>query len=189
MRSASPTRRRAWLSRPLSRSPRLCRVPSRGGRRRAPARVVLGRARRRDSLRRRYERGRWGASRRWTLPTTAPSRSTSVQLRRVLEVDTVSRAARIQGERTGPDLEAQLAEHGLTLRHFPQSFELSTLGGWIATRAAGHFATVWTHIEDLRRVGSCAHARRAPGPRGGCPAPAPVPAPIGCSSAQRARSG
>jgi alkyldihydroxyacetonephosphate synthase len=71
------------------------------------------------------------------------------ELRRVLEVDEVSRSARIQGGATGPDLEAQLAEHGLTLRHFPQSFELSTLGGWIATRAAGHFATVWTHIEDL----------------------------------------
>ncbi len=70
-------------------------------------------------------------------------------LRQVVEVDEVSRAARIQGGATGPDLEAQLAEHGLTLRHFPQSFELSTLGGWIATRAAGHFATVWTHIEDF----------------------------------------
>ncbi|HEV7938933.1 MAG TPA: FAD-binding oxidoreductase [Solirubrobacteraceae bacterium] len=70
-------------------------------------------------------------------------------LRQVVEVDEVSRAARIQGGATGPDLEAQLALHGLTLRHFPQSFELSTLGGWIATRAAGHFATVWTHIEDF----------------------------------------
>jgi alkyldihydroxyacetonephosphate synthase len=70
-------------------------------------------------------------------------------LRRVLEVDLLSRSALIQGGATGPDLEAQLAEHGLTLRHFPQSFELSTLGGWIATRAAGHFATVWTHIEDF----------------------------------------
>jgi alkyldihydroxyacetonephosphate synthase len=70
-------------------------------------------------------------------------------LRSVLEVDQVSRAALIQCGATGPDLEAQLAEHGLTLRHFPQSFELSTLGGWIATRAAGHFATVWTHIEDF----------------------------------------
>jgi alkyldihydroxyacetonephosphate synthase len=70
-------------------------------------------------------------------------------LDRVLELDDVSRAARIQGGASGPGLEAQLAEHGLTLRHFPQSFELSTLGGWIATRAAGHFATVWTHIEDF----------------------------------------
>jgi alkyldihydroxyacetonephosphate synthase len=71
------------------------------------------------------------------------------ELRRVLEVDRVSRAALIQGGASGPDLESQLAEQGLTLRHFPQSFELSTLGGWIATRAAGHFATVWTHIEDF----------------------------------------
>jgi alkyldihydroxyacetonephosphate synthase len=67
----------------------------------------------------------------------------------VVEVDHVSRAARIQAGVLGPRLEAQLGEHDLTLRHFPQSFEYSTLGGWIATRAAGHFATVWTHIEDL----------------------------------------
>ncbi|MDQ5808444.1 MAG: FAD-dependent oxidoreductase, partial [Actinomycetota bacterium] len=70
-------------------------------------------------------------------------------LDRVLEVDDVSRAARIQAGTFGPALEAQLAEHGMTLRHFPQSFELSTLGGWVATRAGGHFATVETHIDDL----------------------------------------
>jgi alkyldihydroxyacetonephosphate synthase len=70
-------------------------------------------------------------------------------LDRVLEVDPVSRAARIQGGVAGPALESQLAEHGLTMRFFPQSFELSTLGGWIATRAGGHFATVWTHVDDL----------------------------------------
>jgi len=69
-------------------------------------------------------------------------------LDRVLEVDAVSRAARIQAGAAGPALEAQLGEHGLTLRHFPQSFEYSTLGGWIATRAAGHFATGRTHIEE-----------------------------------------
>ncbi|MGN6869848.1 MAG: FAD-binding oxidoreductase [Solirubrobacteraceae bacterium] len=70
-------------------------------------------------------------------------------LDRVLEVDSVSLAARIQAGATGPGLEAQLGEHGLTLRHFPQSFEFSTLGGWIATRAGGHFATLYTHIDDL----------------------------------------
>ncbi len=70
-------------------------------------------------------------------------------LDQLLEVDPISRSARIQAGATGPELERQLGEHGLTLRHFPQSFELSTLGGWIATRAAGHFATVWTHIEDF----------------------------------------
>ncbi len=68
---------------------------------------------------------------------------------KVLEVDDVSLAARIQAGTSGPDLEAQLAARGLTLRFFPQSFELSTLGGWIATRAGGHFATGPTHIDNL----------------------------------------
>jgi alkyldihydroxyacetonephosphate synthase len=70
-------------------------------------------------------------------------------LDQVLEVDPVSRAARIQAGVLGPDLERQLGAHDLTLRHFPQSFELSTLGGWLATRAGGHFATGPTHIDDL----------------------------------------
>jgi len=70
-------------------------------------------------------------------------------LDRVLEVDRVSLSARIQAGAAGPVLEQQLAEHGLTLRHFPQSFQFSTLGGWIATRAGGHFATLYTHIDDL----------------------------------------
>ncbi len=71
------------------------------------------------------------------------------RLDRVLEVDAESLAARIQAGATGPGLEEQLREHGLTLRHFPQSFEYSTLGGWVATRAGGHFATLYTHIDDL----------------------------------------
>ncbi len=71
------------------------------------------------------------------------------RLDRVLEVDAESLAARIQAGATGPGLEGQLREHGLTLRHFPQSFEYATLGGWIATRAGGHFATLYTHIDDL----------------------------------------
>jgi alkyldihydroxyacetonephosphate synthase len=70
-------------------------------------------------------------------------------LDQVLEVDPVSRAARIQGGVLGPAMESQLGGHGLTLRHFPQSFEFSTLGGWLATRSAGHFATRYTHIDDL----------------------------------------
>jgi alkyldihydroxyacetonephosphate synthase len=68
---------------------------------------------------------------------------------RLLDVDEVSRAALIEAGAAGPHLEERLMRHGLTLRFFPQSFELSTLGGWIATRAAGHFATGPTHIDDL----------------------------------------
>ncbi len=71
------------------------------------------------------------------------------RMNRVLEVDAHSRAARIQGGARGPELEAALKPHGMTLRHFPQSFEHSTLGGWIATRSGGHFATLYTHIDDL----------------------------------------
>jgi len=70
-------------------------------------------------------------------------------LGRVIEVDRASRAALIEGGAYGPALEAQLKPHGLTLRHFPQSYEYSTLGGWIATRSGGHFATLYTHIDDL----------------------------------------
>ncbi len=70
-------------------------------------------------------------------------------LGQVLEVDPTSRAARIQAGTYGPALEDTLRPHGLTLRHFPQSFEFSTLGGWLATRAGGHYATLYTHIDDL----------------------------------------
>lgn len=70
------------------------------------------------------------------------------RLDRVIEVDRVSRAGRIQAGALGPGLEDQLRPLGLTLRHFPQSFEFSTLGGWLATRSAGHFATGRTHIDE-----------------------------------------
>lgn len=71
------------------------------------------------------------------------------EFNKVLEIDTVSEAARIQAGCLGPALESQLKPSGLTLRFFPQSFEYSSLGGWIATRAGGHFATGPTHIDDL----------------------------------------
>src|SRR5690606_39533884 len=75
---------------------------------------------------------------------------------RVLEVDEVSLAAHVEGGAYGPRIEDQLRPRGLTLRHFPQSWEWSTLGGWIATRAGGHYATRWTHD------GALVEARGAP---------------------------
>jgi alkyldihydroxyacetonephosphate synthase len=71
------------------------------------------------------------------------------EMNAVLEVDEHSRSARIQAGATGPEIQAQLADHGLQLRHYPQSYEFSTYGGWIATRAGGHFATRYTHIDDF----------------------------------------
>jgi alkyldihydroxyacetonephosphate synthase len=103
----------------------------------------------------------------------------SVDLRhldRVLEIDRASRSARIQGGVLGPALEDQLRPHGLTLRHFPQSFEFSSLGGWIVTRSGGHYATLYTHIDDfvqgLRLVTptGVVETRRLPGSGAG-PAP------------------
>jgi alkyldihydroxyacetonephosphate synthase len=91
------------------------------------------------------------------------------RLSRVLEIDRTSRAARIQAGVYGPALEDALRPHGLTLRHFPQSFEFSTLGGWIATRSGGHYATLHTHIDDfvesLRVVtpAGVSESRRLPG--------------------------
>jgi hypothetical protein len=94
------------------------------------------------------------------------------QFDRVLEVDETSRAARIQAGVYGPELEDQLRPKGYTLRHFPQSFTMSTLGGWIATRSGGHYAT--NHHRRLRRVsaappaGSLARVRRRPYPDRWC---------------------
>jgi alkyldihydroxyacetonephosphate synthase len=65
------------------------------------------------------------------------------------ELDTTSRAARVRAGTFGPDVEAALKPHELTLRFYPQSFERSTVGGWLATRAAGHFSTRLTHVDDL----------------------------------------
>jgi alkyldihydroxyacetonephosphate synthase len=98
------------------------------------------------------------------------------RLNRVLEVDPVSRAARIQCGALGPELAAQLKAHGFALRHFPQSFEFSSLGGWVATRAGGHYATLYTHIDDfvectrLVTPAGTLQTRRLPGSGAG-PAP------------------
>ena len=87
----------------------------------------------------------------------------------ILEVDPTSRAARIQAGMRGPAIDAALRPHGLSIRHYPQSFEFSTLGGWIATRSGGHFATLYTHIDDfvesLRTVtpAGVMESRRLPG--------------------------
>ncbi len=71
------------------------------------------------------------------------------RLDRVMEVDSESRAVRVQAGVLGPELAAQLRPSGFVLRHYPQSYRHSSLGGWIATRAGGHYATGPTHIDDL----------------------------------------
>ncbi len=59
------------------------------------------------------------------------------RMRRVVAIDEASGLARIEAGALGPDLEAQLAERGWTIGHFPDSFTHSTIGGWVATRSSG----------------------------------------------------
>jgi alkyldihydroxyacetonephosphate synthase len=64
-------------------------------------------------------------------------------------LDPVSGLATFGPGTTGPAVEAALAGHGLTLGHFPQSWELSTVGGWVATRSAGQESLGYGRIEDM----------------------------------------
>lgn len=70
-------------------------------------------------------------------------------LNRLIDLDPTSQLATFEAGVCGPDLERLLKEHGYTLGHFPQSWELSTLGGWIATRSSGQQSYHYGRIEDL----------------------------------------
>lgn len=67
----------------------------------------------------------------------------------LIEIDPVSRSARLGPGMTGPEAEAALAEHGMTLGHFPQSWEYATIGGFAATRSAGQASTGYGRFDEL----------------------------------------
>ena len=71
------------------------------------------------------------------------------RMRRMTKIDETNRVAAFEAGVTGPHLEAQLRARGYALGHFPQSFEYSTLGGWIATRSSGQQSLYYGRIEDL----------------------------------------
>ncbi len=71
------------------------------------------------------------------------------RLRRLLRVDPVSSTATLEAGLRGPDAEALLAEHGLTLGHFPQSFEYATLGGFAATRSSGQASAGYGRFDQM----------------------------------------
>ena len=182
---ARAARLRALLPRRRARLPRALRQPAgRGG---APARRGRrcggcsngARTPARPRSRSAAAPAWWAASsRRVAAATPARSRSTSRRLdRRARGRPRVARGAHPGRRDRARTSRTQLREHGLTLRHFPQSFELSTLGGWIATRAGGHFATLLHPHRRPGRVGAGAHAARAPGRAGGCPGRARGPSP------------
>src|SRR5579863_5024547 len=72
-------------------------------------------------------------------------------LNRVLEIDDISGLVRVEAGCFGPELEAATRARGWTVGHRPQSFDLSTVGGWIACRGAGQYSNRYGKIEDIVR--------------------------------------
>ena len=70
-------------------------------------------------------------------------------MNRILDIDEDNLLVRVQPGKRGSELEAELAEKGLTMAHFPQSIDLSSVGGWCATRASGQLSTLYGNIEDM----------------------------------------
>ena len=68
---------------------------------------------------------------------------------RMLDLDETSHLATFEAGITGPEIEKHLQDRGFTLGHYPQSFEFSTLGGWVATRSSGQQSYHYGRIEDL----------------------------------------
>jgi alkyldihydroxyacetonephosphate synthase len=73
-------------------------------------------------------------------------------LNHIVDVDEISSTVRVEAGVFGPDLEAALRPHDLTVGHFPQSFDLATVGGWIACRGAGQYSNRYGKIEDIVRA-------------------------------------
>ncbi|MEU6564716.1 FAD-binding oxidoreductase [Nocardia nova] len=65
------------------------------------------------------------------------------------EVDPVSRTATLGAGLTGPQAEKALAAHGLSLGHFPQSFEFASIGGFAATRSSGQASAGYGRFDDM----------------------------------------
>lgn len=70
-------------------------------------------------------------------------------LRGVVEIDPVSQVVEVLPGTFGPEFEDTLGASGLTLGHYPQSFSISTVGGWVACRGAGQYSTRYGKIEDM----------------------------------------
>jgi len=71
------------------------------------------------------------------------------RMNRIIELNETALTVRVQAGMMGHTFEAQLNTRGYSMGHFPQSIELSTVGGWVATRAAGQYSTRYGSIEDI----------------------------------------
>jgi alkyldihydroxyacetonephosphate synthase len=72
-------------------------------------------------------------------------------LNRIIELDEVSGLVTVEAGTFGPELEAYVNQRGWTVGHFPQSFDLATVGGWLACRGAGQYSNRYGKIEDIVR--------------------------------------
>lgn len=70
-------------------------------------------------------------------------------MHRTRHIDTVNLLASFDAGKRGSDAEDEVAAHGLTIGHWPQSMAVSSVGGWVATRASGQFSTANGNIEDI----------------------------------------
>lgn len=96
------------------------------------------------------------------------------RLSRLLDLDETSRLATFEAGARGPEIESQLRRRGYTLGHYPQSFEFSTLGGWIAARSSGQQSYHYGRIESLFAGG---HVETPVGPLDLPPLPASAAGP------------
>jgi alkyldihydroxyacetonephosphate synthase len=84
-----------------------------------------------------------------TLPGAAAVVLSTRSMAGLLQIDDTDLKARFRAGTMGIDAERRVREAGLTIGHWPQSIELSTVGGWVATRASGQFSTAYGSIEDV----------------------------------------
>ena len=124
------------------------RLPRRPRRGRGGARR-LRRARDRRRARSVAARASSAASRQSRGPFHAAISLDLARLSGLQHLDAPSQLATFGAGTLGPEVERLLEEHGLTLGHFPQSFEFSTVGGWAATRSAGQASTGYGRIDEL----------------------------------------
>ncbi|SFF34132.1 alkyldihydroxyacetonephosphate synthase [Fontimonas thermophila] len=75
------------------------------------------------------------------------------RMNRLLAVDERSLLATLGAGTPGPQIEAQLRPHGFLLGHFPQSYEYSTVGGWVVTRSSGQQSLRYGRIEQMFAAG------------------------------------
>ncbi|KZZ55729.1 FAD-binding oxidoreductase, partial [Oleiphilus sp. HI0123] len=76
------------------------------------------------------------------------------RMTRLIDLDEESQIATFGAGTPGPLVESQLRSRGYTLGHFPQSFELSTIGGWVASRSSGQQSLRYGRIEQMFAGGS-----------------------------------